>query len=262
MKILRRHAPFLAIGILLLLMTGCGGGGGGTPPGPNDVSTVSVTSSKNLALANGTDAVTITASVTKVAGGAVADGTTVTFTVASGTATLSSTNATTVAGVASVTVTHAPITGAKNETDTFTATASGVNSAAGASIKFINNPSSATVDIALDVPFTGLSAIDFVLAPNGATYASSSLINEANVTGALILAPGNDAYAFFSPNTGVNTVANKPIFHFTFTINPTTITSLPSFTLQQPSNGFQVVATSPTTVAASDFILTTVFDTQ
>ena len=89
------------IGIVVIIataaLTGCGGGGGGGDSAdPNAPATIDMTASKNVALANGSDTVTIQAAVKKADGSSVADGTIVTFSVA--TATLSAPTAATTHG--------------------------------------------------------------------------------------------------------------------------------------------------------------------
>ena len=263
----------MALAAFLFLIAGCGDGGGGgggvvAPPlvDPNAAATVTATTSKTLALANDSDLVTVTADVTKNAGGPVADGTVVNFDVATGTATLSSATATTTGGTATVTVKHLPVAAPGiNETITMTATA-GIVTSAPVSAKFINVPASANVQLATTNAVSDIAALVFNLIPgNGATYnlGSMTAINEAAAAIEFDNVSQNQ-YSLLDPSlpTGFTTVAGKPILEFTFTINAA-ITALPVFGMQGTvtANHADTTSFNPA-LNTNDFIITTVFDTE
>ena len=272
---MKSFAKMTALLTLAWQLAACGGGGGGgaaPPPPPDPNAPTSVTLSVayrggyQVAMADNAETVTITADVKKSDGGAVPDGTQVSFTPSAGT--LSAATAATAGGKASVTLKLGPIAApAKNQTVTITATAGTVTSAS-ASAKFINKPSSATVDVALNTALTDLAGLAFRVIPSGAAFSAAALINEASTTdGAIFAVPGSDVYTYLKTGApGIATVANKAIFRFTFTIDPNAIAVLPTFAIGEPTTGFQPLNSSlqpiSVTLTTASFITTAVFDTE
>ncbi|WP_157046170.1 Ig-like domain-containing protein [Geotalea uraniireducens] len=133
----------------------------------------SVSASKGLALANNTDTITIT---TAFQAPVPADGSVVNFST-SGAASLSAASATTTGGIATVTVKSATAGRV-----TVRADLSGSSATASTDIKFIAQPTSMAVTIAMNPPITSLAALQFVLINDpGATYNNGSykIINQA-----------------------------------------------------------------------------------
>jgi hypothetical protein len=203
MKVMKIYIGVVLVCFLTLsTLSGCGGGGGGggIPVDPDAPATVSVAGSRAMALADGSDAVAIMATVNKSDGTAVPDGTTVNFETADPGGTLSAASATTLGGLATVNLTHAPIAGANNLTTTVTGTAGTVSGNTG--VKFINQPTSAEVLVAFDPAVTNLAALSFNLnSGTGATFD-----NVAQNILAINAAVGTLVVGNFSAATSSNTV--------------------------------------------------------
>jgi len=250
------------LGLILILavyaLSACGGGGGGDGVDPNAPARVTLTTSKVMALANNVDPVTIQASVEKADGTAVADRTVVTF--SANTATLSASTAATTNGIASLSMTCAPIAGANNYTATVTASAGTVSGTT--PVKFINQPASVDVSIGFTQPVANLAALQFKLnntagaAFNNADPQLVSAINAA--TGSTVV--GN----FFAANNmtialinaaGFNT-GTAPIIKATFTVAAGA--GLPSFSIDATPASI----TSEPAVAPENLVVTVSFDTE
>jgi hypothetical protein len=245
----KRFSVYLVMfGAISLLIAACGGGGGGGAA-PN---IVAVTADKEIALANGNDPVspeyvTMTATVTN-AGGTPLTGTTISFVITSGTGTLvNASGATTDAsGIATVQVKRDPIAPAPPNKENVTVTATAAGASGSKTVKFINTPDTATVQVAINPPVTNLATLtfDLVSAPTQtpATLLVLEPINAAdtlpfighadpnqNTFASLLFAP--DTYTLFtSLNPGIDTALNSPIVGFTYGIDPT-IKSLPTFSI-------------------------------
>lgn len=249
----------------LAIMTGCGGGGDSAAPTASAPASVVTAASKVLALANSTDTATITANVTTASGAAAPDGTPVTFSVPAGTGTLSATTATTTNGVASVTVKHDPVTGATpNQVVTVTCTAGGATSAK--DVKFINQPTKATVSCGTKRAVPNLAALDMeVDCTAGATFNNATQpIAPANAAAGSLVAAKFTAGATqvsMINATGVNT-GTAPIMTATFDV--VAAGGLPTFSV----NPAAITATDPAgtaitpPVTASDVACTAKFDTE
>jgi len=256
---------------LTAALTACGGGGdsGGPGPDPNGPATIQLLPSKTRALADGSDAVTLLAEVARADGSAVADGTVITFSVPAGSGTLSAALAATNSGVASVNLTRPPIDGAKNQIVTVTGTAgqaSGVMD-----VKFINQPTSVELFIAMDAPVANLGALQLtVQSTAGVTF---------NNTTAQVFTLNNAAVGASLATAGFNAVANSttiglvnangfnsgtaPILKATFSVAPGA--GLPSFSIDPAPARFTATdsgsATIPT-VTATNLVLSATFDTE
>ncbi len=255
------------VGLIILLavsvLSGCGGGDGEAAP----TLSIGVTTSKTVALANGADAVTIQANVTNANGTAVPDGTVVVF--SSPTATLSASTAATTNGTATVSMTRPPVSGANNSMAVVTAVAEGASGAN--AVKFINQPTSVEVSIAVDQAVAGLALLQFKLNnTTGATFDNADpqrifTINDASGS----LAAGNfDAIANSNSiglvnATGFNLRANIPVIRATYAVAAGA--GLPTFSVDATT---PIIAKDPQSVAiapqltAADFVITTAFDTE
>lgn len=258
------------IGIMLLLaiaaLTGCGGSGDDSAD-PNAPADIIMTASRDMALANNSDAVTIQAAVRKADGSSVADGTIVAFSVNA--ATLSAPTAATTNGTASVSMTCPPVSGANNYTAVVTAAAG--NASKTRDVKFINQPSSVDVSVRFNVAVTNLAALQFMMNnAAGATFDNNaqliSRINNAAEGSTSIILAGFDAASnaltvgLANPN-GFNT-GTTPIIKATYAVAagsglPTFSVAAAGFTATDPLDN----ATVPQ-VASSNMIVTTVFNTE
>ena len=135
---------------ITFLFAACGRdhGDNGTPVDLTKASTVTVTSDKRIALANGSENITLTALVTNASGSALS-GTAISFGITAGTGTLQNAAATTDAlGNATVQVNRGPIAAPLTKEDVvITATADGVSGSK--TVRFINLPASAAIEVAL-----------------------------------------------------------------------------------------------------------------
>jgi hypothetical protein len=249
---IRNFFRLLTIG-LAITAAGCGGGGGGGGAVPLPATqTVTVQKSKNYALANGADSITLTATVSP----AVADGTTVTFLVTSGAASVSQLSATTVGSKATTAVTS----GTTNNTVTITAsTGHGTGSA---TMKFIAQPASAEVRIALNSAITNLDSLNMKLTSSStATYVSAAPLNQllADPTSLLTAGPGT----LDPPNTisiglisgnGFNTVANIPIIQINYNI----LFGVPTFQVSSVVSA-STFPSVPITLTPSNIVLTVTY---
>lgn len=264
----------IAICASLLVTAGCGGGGGGAAaPGggdttPPDIATVTLSASKPMALADGADAVAITVDVKQADGTPVPDGTTVTFSVPENNGTLSTASATTTNGAATVTLTHPPVTEAKNKIVTVTGTAGSVSS--GKDVKFINQPASAEVMISTTQEVANLAALNFKLTnSSGASFDNAgqpvSAIN--NALGSLVVgnfdaaANNNNIGLINSGTNGFNTGKN-PIIKVTCSVN----SGMPAFDIDKAVENFKATdkdgnQTSPP-ITSNDIVVSVVFDTE
>ncbi|KAA0891333.1 beta strand repeat-containing protein [Oryzomonas rubra] len=137
---------------------------------PNAPASVTLSASPTTAAANNTP-ITITATVAKTGGGAVADGTPVTFAVTSGTASLSATSATTVSGTASVALTSTTV-------------------------------GSVTVTATVAGPKTGTSTVSFTTPPAQPTIATVKLATTGTLPSGTTIG-GIDATVTYSTNKGL-----------------------------------------------------------
>ena len=255
---------FLVSLYAIIALGGCGGGGGGSavPSDPDAVASVTATASKAVVLADNSDFAQITAAVTKNAGGPAADGTPVTFAVSSSSATIFDATSTVTSGTATAKVRRAAIASpGSNETVAVTASAGSATSAP-VSVKFINKPDTATVQVALNTPVTDLGVLVFDLTPGaGATFSTVKGINEAatsNYVGFINPAVPSNTFTVLNAS-GMNVPANSNILEFTYAIGQ--ITSLPVF--QVTGNVTATTATGSTiTLSPSNFVVATKFNTE
>lgn len=262
----------IVVGLILFLATalcGCGGGGDGGGSDPNGAAAVQLTVSKGLALADGSDAVTLLAEVTRADGAAVADGTVITFTVPAGSGTLSAALAATNGGIASVNLTRPPIAGAKNQIVTVTGSVGQVSGAT--EVKFINQPISVELFMATAAPVTNLAALQLVVNNTAGTSFDNTAapvftLNNAAVGASLATANFNAAVnsttiALINAN-GINT-GTTPILKATFSV--TASAGLPSFSIDPAAS---ITATDPNGIAltppltAANLVLSMRFDTE
>jgi hypothetical protein len=264
----------MMVGLILFLaatLSGCGGGGddGGAGSDPNGPATVQLTVSKGMALADGSDAVTLLAEVTRADGSTIADGTIVTFTVPTESGTLSAALAATNGGIASVNLSRAPIAGAKNQIVTVTGSVGRVSGAT--DVKFINQPSSVELFLATDAPVANLAALQLVVNNTAGTSFDNTAapvftLNNAAVGAALVTANFNavansTTIALINAN-GINT-GTTPILKATFSVAASA--GLPSFSIDQAAS---ITATDPNGLAlnpaltAANLLLSMRFDTE
>jgi hypothetical protein len=233
---------------------------------PNAPTAVSVTSSKAVVLADGTDSTVISATVLKSNGTAVADGTTVTFVTTDPDGNLSASSATTTGGVATVSLTHAPILGANNQTTSVTGRAGTASDSI--VVKFINQPASVEVLIAFDPAVTNLAALQFVLKNTaGATFnvvaQPISAINAA--AGSLVAANfAADSNTIGLTNASGFDTGTTPFIRITYDI--VAGAGLPEFSVDAAAEGF--IATNPSLgpttppVTAANLVVSATFDTD
>jgi hypothetical protein len=287
----KRFGVYIVIlAVMSLLLAACGGGGGGSsapPPDPNAAATVTMTSDKSIALANGTDPVsperiTLTAEVKNYAG-TVLSGKTISFVITAGTGSLVAADAATNAsGLATVQVQRNPVA-APNTREFITVTATADSATATATVRFINLPVTAAIEVALNRVVTDLAILNFDLVSAPAQSAPTLL--EVKPIGAAITPPfigplGPGTQNTFASLTGISTptyslitsvipgittTANGAIVGFTYSIDPTTkslpifsVTTLPAYFPAVTSGGLPVLPA----VTATDFVATTVFDTD
>jgi hypothetical protein len=260
------------IGVAIILtasvLSACGSSGGGSGA---TAAAVTLSPSKLVALADGNDTVTVRADFTKADGNAADDGMAVTFTVSADGGVLSTATAASANGSASVSVNHAPITGAKNRTLTITASGGGVSGSK--SVKFINQPANADVFVALDTAVTNLSGLRFNLNnTTGATFDNDTqlvaAINNAAL-GNMLIAAGFDAAAnsttiglAYGGTTGFNT-GTDPIVKATYAIS----SGLPLFSADLTSSAtFTAVDQDGNTVVpavtAANLVVSVTYDTE
>jgi hypothetical protein len=267
--------PRNVISLILILglaaLPACGKSKGGddvvVPPPANAAIKVDITPSKKMALANGSDAVTMQADVRNADSTAVPDGTTVNFSVPAGTGVLSASTAVTANGLASVTLTRAPISGANNQTLIVTAAAGGV--ADTEDVKFINQPAAADVSVSLGRTISNLGTLQF----NLNNEAGASMDNNASQAQAMNTASGSLVAANFNPAANSTTIGlvsasgvttgTSPILRVTFAVAADA--GMPAFSIDQAT---AVTATdsvnnpiSPALTAA-DLVVTVKFDTE
>ena len=244
-----------------------------------------MTADKEIALANGNDPVsperiTLTAHVNDANGTAIS-GQTISFAVTAGTGSLiNADTVTNASGTATVMLQRDPIPSPNTREDvTVTATA---DSASGIkTVRFINQPSSAAIEIALNRVITDLAILTFDLVSSPTV--SKPLLLEVTPIGLATTAPfigplgpgTQNTYAFGLGDTtyslvtsvvpGITTTVNGTLVGFTFSVDQS-LTSLPTFTvLTQPSYfpaltsaGYPVLPE----VTKVDFVETTIFDTD
>ena len=249
---------------------------------------ISLTSDKAIALANGNDPVnperiTLTAQVTNAVGSAFANKT-ISFAVTSGTGSLVNAAATTNAsGIATVKLQRDPIS-APNTREDITVTAT-VDSASGSkTVRFINLPATAAIEVALNRVVTDLAILtfDLVTAPTQSAplFLEVKPIGAAitppfigplgpgtqNTYAALLGGPNNTTYSLItSVIPGITTTVNGALVGFTYSIDPT-ITSLPTFTVTTLSTYFPAMTSGGVpvlpAVTQTDFVAATIFDTD
>lgn len=268
---------FVSITVLLAACHGSSGDNG-TPVDPNAAATVTMTADKRIALANGIEDITLTALVTN-ASGSTLSGKAISFVITQGTGTLHAASATTDAsGNATVKVNRGPISPPLTKEDVIvTATADSVSGSI--TVRFINLPTSASIQVAINPPISNLAILTFDLISSptqSTTLLSIDPINEAATspfigplgpgtqnTFASILSAPNTYTLFTSLNPGITTVLNSPIVGFTFAID-STITALPTYVIG-PNN---ITASNPSglpllpALTQSNFVATVVFDTE
>jgi hypothetical protein len=251
------------------------------PADPNAAATVTLTADKRIALANGIEDITVTALVTNVSGSTLS-GKTISFAITQGTGTLhAAAAATDASGNATVKVNRGPVSAPLTKEDvTITATADGVSGSK--TVRFINLPASASIQVAINPPISNLAILTFDLISSptqSTTLLSIDPINEA-VTSPFIgpLGPGTQntfASILSAPNTftlfeglpastpGITTVLNSPIVGFVFAID-SSITALPTYVIG-PNN---ITASNPSglpllpALTQSNLVATVVFDTE
>jgi len=260
---------------LSLLLAAChsSSDNGGTAP-----NIVTMTANKSIALANGNDIVsaetiTLTALVTDAAGTPLA-GQTISFVMTAGTGSLVNASATTNAsGIATVQLMRDPITPpATREDITVTATAAGASGAK--TVRFINLPASAAIQVALTRTVTDIAILTFDLVsaptPTPPTFLTLSATGEANippyVNGVNTYTAQLDTSTFTITTSvipGFTAPANDPIVGFVYNIS-STIKELPVFSIGPnhitgfDSGSFPLLPT----LVQSDITATTTFDTD
>jgi len=258
------------ISLILLLplavMTGCSSGGDSVAASPNAPAALALATTQAMIVANSADTATLKATVTKADGTPVPDGTPVTFSVPAGSGTLSAATATTTGGVASVTMTRGPVSGAKNQVVTVTCTSGGATAAK--DVKCINQPTSAAVSVAMKRNVSGMAALDLKLK----NTAGATFDNAAQKVGCVNAGAGSLVAANFAGNVntisminanGVNT-GTAPIM--TVTHDVIGGGGLPKFTVDAAAGAIAATDANGAAlippVTADDIVVTTVFDTE
>jgi hypothetical protein len=263
------------IGFVLCAMVwalaGCGGGGGDS----TEPAAIQVTTAKATALANGTDVVNIQADVRKADGTAVADGTLVAFSTSAQTCSLSAPTAVTANGLASVSVTRAPVLEANNQTITVTGVAGSVSGAQ--DVKFVNQPASVDVFISLKQPVTNLASLSFNLINTGSIAFNNTAqpqtiiaLNRAAEAGSSVLANFNAAAKTTTVgllNVSGFSTGTAPIIKITFAVVAGAGTGLPSFSIDQTPANFMATEvngglTTPALAVTDVVLMKTAFDTE
>jgi hypothetical protein len=259
---------------ITFLIAACGRdhGDDAVPVDLTATSTVTVTADKRIALANGSENITLTALVTNVSGSALA-GKTISFAITSGTGTLQNAGATTSAsGNATVQVNRGPISPLTKEDVIVTATADGISGSK--TVRFINLPASAAIEVALTKTVTDLAILtfDIVSAPTQTPpiFLQLAAIGAADtppfINGVTTQTFQLAAFTFSlmtSENPGITTTPNSPIVGLTYNID-STIQELPIFSVgpnnirADDSGGFPILPT----LNQADISATTVFDTE
>jgi len=257
------------ISLILVLaalgLSACGGGGGGggvVPVDPNAPAAVSMTPSKTMALADGNDAVTILAQVVKSNGTPVADGTIVAFSTPTSGAAFSASSAPTASGIATTSLTLAPLTGVSNRSVTVNCSVG--NASNTTQLTFINQPTSVDVAISFDQAVTNLAALQFVLNNQaGASFNNLPLqVPLGSLAAANFDAASNSTTIGLTNASGFNT-GTAPVIVITFSVAPGA--GLPAFSIDQAA-GF--IATDPLSgptvppVTAANLVVTRTFDTE
>ncbi|WP_298435632.1 hypothetical protein [Geobacter sp.] len=205
---------------------------------PNAPQSMTVTSSAPAAFLNGS--LTLTANVTRAAGGPVPDGTVVNFAVTSGTGTLG-TPTTTVGGAATVTLTSA-VAGAV----TVTATAGTVTTPV--TVNFVVKPTTAIVKVATSGTLPAgikIGTVTANLVYPAAKVVSSSIVGGASGVGASGATPGVNVFFVATPdptsvlllwtdlnNVGIGTGEFATVtFSISSSITPDTIPTASDFSI-------------------------------
>jgi hypothetical protein len=248
------------------------------PVDPNAAATVTLTADKRIALANGVEDITVTALVTN-ASGSTLSGKAISFAITQGTGTLHAASAATDAsGNATVKVNRGNISAPLTKEDVFI-TAKADSASGTMSVRFIDLPASATIQVAINPPISNLALLTFDLESSptqSTTLLSIDPINEAVMppfigplgpgtqnTFAFTLNPPNTYSLITSMNPGIATVLNSPIVGFVFAID-SSIIALPTYVIG-PGN---IRADNPSglpllpALTQSNFVVTVVFDTE
>jgi hypothetical protein len=184
----------------------------------------------------------------------------VTFSV-TGSGSLAATTVQTTGGVASTTVTHPAVAGANNATVTVTASALGGSSST--TVKFINQPTSAVVSIALSPSVTGLTSLQFgVKNDPGASFAVNSGNEQAvGAAAGSLVAVGYDPATNVATPALINatgfTTGTSPIIQLTYAIT----SGLPTFSID-PSATISASTTTPISLSQSNFSVTWRYNTE
>ncbi len=212
--------------------------------------TISLTASKNIALNNNSDLVNLTATISP----AVPDGTAVTFTAPSGTTISNVTPASgNVATAVARSTAHASVS--------ITASFAGANGST--IVKFIPQPASADVFIALDSAIAKLDSLNLKFVNDaGATYTSATSLNQLLAdAGSLLTAgpgvsdPANTISIGIISAAGFTTVANTPIIQLTYN----GITSgIPGFRVGSVVSA-STYPSVPLTLSLSNFVVTVTY---
>jgi hypothetical protein len=284
MKMNKRLGGYVAlIAVISLLFAGCGRRHHDDVD-LNAASSVTVSADKEIALANGSEDITLTAEVKNV-DGALLSGKAISFAVTAGTGSLHTVDAATnSSGVATAKLQRDPVS-TPNTREDITVIVTADSATATKTVRFINQPSSAVIEIALNRVVTDLSLLTFDLVSSPTL--SKPVLLEVTPIGLATTAPfigplgpgTQNTFVFLSGGTtiagtyslitsvvpGITTTVNGALVGFTFSIDPT-LTSLPSFTVTTQPTYFPAVTSGgfPVLPAVSkvDFVETTIFDTD
>lgn len=210
---------------------------------------LTMSTAKSIALANGTDTVTLTATLTNAP-----DNTVITFAATPGTATLTSGTTSTSNGVATATATVKSAT-----PGTVTITATSGSATATTTVNFIAQPTAMDVFVALNPAQPSLASLQFVVDTGaGATVPPTATVVNAAATGSFVaVGPGsaaNTTNVALINATGFNTMT-APIIKLTYTI---TGSGLPGAQINTtaPISAFNA-ALQPITLTPQNFVITT-----
>lgn len=213
--------------------------------------TVTLTASKNIALNNNSDSVNLTAIVSP----AVPDGSVVTFSAPAGT-TIS--NVTPTVGSVATAVARSTTQGDVSITASFLLTGNGSTI-----VKFIPQPTSAVVTIAINKPVTKLDSLNLkVTNTTGAAFSdTSATLNEALANGAILIAgiaisdPSTIVSVGLASANGFDVLANSPIIQLNYAVSA----GIPTFTVSSVPSA-STFPSVPIILNPSDFVVNATYN--
>jgi hypothetical protein len=266
----KRYSVYLMmLAMSALLLAACGSSDEAMVP----LASVKLASDKRIALANGSEDITMTATVKDIAGKALS-GKSISFLITKGSGSLHGADLTTgPTGTAAVMVNRVAISPGTYEDVTIKATVTGA--AGSKTVRFINLPTTMVAEVGLNKVVSNMATFTFdvVSTPTQSPIPIVEPINQA-ATGAFIPNVNTFASLLNFPNTytlltvntpAITTVAGSPVVRLTYLINQS-ITELPVFALGEDplhvtANG-PLPNADPIAVAPADLFMNQKFDTE